>query len=644
MDVAPVDRDYNTINNALSTLINSARMDSAGNLQNKNVLMEGFYREFLNILYGWKLVNANAERQNMPGIDLIDQENRVVAQVSATCTHRKIQGSLDKFTPPDDSSWHFVFIPIKPEVTKPENTFNIRQNVTFDPQSDILDGKALLEKVQHADNEVKLCLVRFLQLEKVSLWNDLNQRLRETRDNHPSFMLMAPDELDKQLYPHIKDAPALLDAYGKNSEGEVCLIWEIIRASWREPENRPIVIEGAGGIGKTVALFSIADAEDRYCPAPAIYVPMHRLVKQDGRTVDLFNFFQKISPQIDALAKKPWDGGPQLLVLLDGFNEVPAAKQRDILEKLKDWHEHHQGAQFIAVSRPVDTVNLGQELSKNTISIELQPIERETARAYLIERGIMPPADEAEIWNTLVLPLFLTLYVKTDGLATQTASGYPLAVKPPESNGALIWNYLQRELLRKKNSGESSETWVMRCAIACEYILPYIAFRMEREHRFTLQRKEARALIKEVLDTLDMEKLPRHLTALANIYDDTNDFSDLRQLEWSNTVLHDIGILIKDKKSNDIYTFVHQHFRDALAGLYLVNQAEMMRNGEALPEVWRRAANYDVMSYAAGLMEEPEAARLWEANRLMRPTDSSATYAMLELQMRRSDGSDSKLD
>ena len=647
MNVAPVGRDYNTINDALSTLITSARMDSAGNLQTKNVLMEGFYREFLNILYGWKLVNANAERQNMPKIDLIDRENKIVAQVSATCDHGKIQDSLDGFEPPEDGEWHFVFIPIMTNAPRLRARFNLPARVAFDYKCHILDATRLMSMVHYADAEKQLLLAQFVSLKKVFLWKRLNELLQETRKEHPSFLLMAPDELDKQLYPQIKDVPALLDAYGKNSEGEICPIWEIIRASWREAENHPIVIEGAGGIGKTVALFSIADTEHRYCPAPVVYVPMHRLITQDGQCVNLSDYIRKQSDtygqKVVELAEKPWDDGPQLLVLLDGFNEVPALKQREILNMLNGWRRGHPGTQLIAVSRPLDQVILKEELKGNPIAIELEPLKPEVVRERLKKLSVTPPAIGAKIYDTLRLPLFLNLYIKTERLAAQMADGYPLAVKPPENAGALIWNYFQRELLRQKEE-ENSEAWVMRCAIACEYILPYIAFNMEREHRFTIQRKEAKTLIKEVLATIDMEKLPRHLTVLANKYDDTNDFSNLRQLEWSNTVLHDIGILIKDKKSNDIYTFVHQHFRDALAGLYLVNQAEMMRDGDELPEVWRRAANYDVMNYASELMEEPEAARLWETNRLMRPTDSSATYAMLELQMRRSDSSDSKLD
>ncbi len=94
--------------------------------------------------------------------------------------------------------------------------------------------------------------------------------------------------------------------------------------------------------------------------------------------------------------------------------------------------------------------------------------------------GEKTPDESSRVWDVLTRPLFLNLFIKTDQLEGCTSDGYELAPKKAETGGALIWNYLQRELLR-----EEDEKWVLRCAIACEYILPYIAYRMEKEHRFT---------------------------------------------------------------------------------------------------------------------------------------------------------------
>ncbi len=53
-----------------------------------NILSEGFSRDLLNILLGLKL--KNARKQNSPGYDLISEQERIIVQVSTTCTPQKI--------------------------------------------------------------------------------------------------------------------------------------------------------------------------------------------------------------------------------------------------------------------------------------------------------------------------------------------------------------------------------------------------------------------------------------------------------------------------------------------------------------------------------------------------------------------------
>ena len=641
LDNVSVDRDYNKINEALLTLIQSARADSKGNLQNKNVLMEGFYRDFLNILYGWKLVNANAEKQNFPGIDLIDRENHIAVQVSATCDYNKIQHSLDKFFLTNGETWHFLFVPVVLETKRLNKVFKLPPYVLFDSKKDILDYAQLLRKVQDTDKETRLLLSQFVSIEKTALWRYLNGLLRRIRDNHPSIQLMQPDKIEKRLYPNVK-TPVQLEAYGKTfPESDVSPVWNVIRSSWQKPENSNIVIEGDGGIGKTITLFSVADKQEQYCPAPAVYVPMHRLVTREGNCVNLSDFCRSLSDsfgnKINELAEKDWDDGPQLLILLDGFNEVPAAKQRIILHMLNDWHLSHPGAQYIAVSRPMDMVNLRKELVGNTISVTLEPITKMVARDYLRDRNATLPPDGADIWKTLVYPIFLTLYIKTDGLMGRTVDGYHLAPKETKNGGTLVWNYLQRELLR-----EESEAWVLRCAVACEFILPYIAYQMVKNNTYTLKQKEAKNYVIEALKDLDFSSLPQHLTDVFETYRELNDLEnpDFSTIKWYTVVVKETGVLVH-REEHGTLSFMHQIFRDCLAGIYLVNQTEM-NNNDDLPEVWRHAQNHLVLDYTADLMDAKTADNLWEINRQKQQYNQpgyvknhTATYTLLELQKRR---------
>ena len=495
------------------------------------------------------------------------------------------------------------------------------------------------------------------------LRNYLAEVLKQKRNSHPSFQLMTVDEIDSRLYPNIKEYSPI-DPRGKVASGGVglngdsCSIWEIIRNSWSAPVHRSIVILGDGGIGKTVALFRIAESLDESISVPAVYIPMYELVDKDGQLLELYEYlakrYRKYSNSIDTLATGTWNDRPQLLLLLDGFNEISFSLRRRALDVINEWHDSHPGAQVIAVSRPMDGLNLTQELAGNPLPIELIPLKEDTIREYLKEVKRQPPAKGLPIWDDLRYPLFLNLYVKSRNLTKNRPAGYPLSIMSADNGGSLIWNFLQRELLRhRSDKSEKAENWVLRCAVANEYVLPFLAYRMLSEHRMDISYKQAVIWIKEVLDQFDDNKLPHHLAMIWAKYEQNHGQipkKDVFSFEiWRNTVLHDSGILVPlinqsddtDKISGN-YIFMHQHFRDCLAGLYLVNQAEVSGDGE-LPLAWRQSQNYLALDYAAELMDGSTADRLWEIHRINQQFDSpgyekspSTTYALLELQKRRS--------
>lgn len=71
--------------------VNAVRIESRGklNILDLNQHSESFYNNFLNILYGWKLINLNEIKLNVEAIDLVDVDNKIIVQVSATATKQK---------------------------------------------------------------------------------------------------------------------------------------------------------------------------------------------------------------------------------------------------------------------------------------------------------------------------------------------------------------------------------------------------------------------------------------------------------------------------------------------------------------------------------------------------------------------------
>jgi len=73
----------------ISVLTSYLRYNNKINYSDINILSEGFVRDLLNILFNLKLCNPG--QQNSPGYDLISERDKVVVQVSTSCTPQKVK-------------------------------------------------------------------------------------------------------------------------------------------------------------------------------------------------------------------------------------------------------------------------------------------------------------------------------------------------------------------------------------------------------------------------------------------------------------------------------------------------------------------------------------------------------------------------
>jgi hypothetical protein len=115
------------------------------NILNLHLHSENFYLHFFNLLYGYNLVNLNSNTQNVEAIDLIDHKNKIIFQVSATCTKQKIESTLSKDIFKKYNGYSFKFISISIDATDLRTkTFSNPHSVSFDPKIDIFDIKTIL--------------------------------------------------------------------------------------------------------------------------------------------------------------------------------------------------------------------------------------------------------------------------------------------------------------------------------------------------------------------------------------------------------------------------------------------------------------------------------------------------------------------
>jgi len=139
---------FNYIDEKLHVL--ARRIETRGklNLLDIHLHSENFYLHFFNLLYGYKLENLNAKLQNVEAIDLIDHSNKIVIQVSATCTKKKVDSALEKKKLDNYKDYSFKFISISKDASKlRKKTFKNPNSLTFNPSSDIFDIASVLNDI-----------------------------------------------------------------------------------------------------------------------------------------------------------------------------------------------------------------------------------------------------------------------------------------------------------------------------------------------------------------------------------------------------------------------------------------------------------------------------------------------------------------
>jgi len=158
----------------IKKILNFVRIEvtTAGqlNLTDVHIYAENFYRDFLNLLYDWKLTNINEEERNATAIDLGDRQLRKAIQVTSDNSLGKIRTTVHKFI---DKEWHkdfdeLIFVRIGNPRKHKKKTIGVKDTFEVKTPDCVVDVDDLLEKIQGFSetklNEVKKFLEREVSL------------------------------------------------------------------------------------------------------------------------------------------------------------------------------------------------------------------------------------------------------------------------------------------------------------------------------------------------------------------------------------------------------------------------------------------------------------------------------------------------
>ncbi len=141
---------FNYIEEKLNYLAYRIEVRGKINLLDLNNCSESFFADLLNLVYGYSLENLNLSIQNAEAIDLIDNINKIVMQVTATNTKGKVEHSLSREAMKSYSGYRFALVLITGDGNSlKKKEFNNPYGLAFNPLQDIYDIKTILNKVKN---------------------------------------------------------------------------------------------------------------------------------------------------------------------------------------------------------------------------------------------------------------------------------------------------------------------------------------------------------------------------------------------------------------------------------------------------------------------------------------------------------------
>ena len=140
------------ISDVLARLESYLKLKSGQNLPDAAVLAEDFCIFLLNLVYGYRLTNLNAEDANFPAVDLIDRDRRVAFQITVNDTTEKIRETHRKAVSHHlakhvDSLIIFFLVRKAPDEPKPSERFTLCDH----PVVTSLDLSSLITRIRSLD-------------------------------------------------------------------------------------------------------------------------------------------------------------------------------------------------------------------------------------------------------------------------------------------------------------------------------------------------------------------------------------------------------------------------------------------------------------------------------------------------------------
>ena len=391
--------------------------------------------------------------------------------------------------------------------------------------------------------------------------------------------------------------------------------------------KRHAVITGEGGMGKTVSLLRLwKEYLDRADMPVPIFMDLNKFNREFYPDIKNFIFkTYKISQHEFSLLENTVSQVdnrkiPSIILLLDGFNEV-TVNQKNLLYELDDILSK-QGIQVVITSR-FDIRSINNWM--NTMSkLELQLLTKEQIKLYYTAKNNhFPFSINLSTQRLIQNPLMLSLYAGSNDIIQKNKNNNFFKFKNPDGSvqtvGELMWNFLETQFVKLFQNYMISEEMSYQYLII-KFILPFIAYEMEKSGQFFLSEDEIESVSNEACKLISKNSFWRIFPSEFKKYRSfienklsLNKFDDnvksKRFFEVIEPVLCDkFNFLLRDKFDflmRNVYKFFHPIFRDFMAAMHCINDIYIALIIRELPKTLSaHMISFDVRRYIGEILQE----------------------------------------
>lgn len=509
-----------------------------------------------------------------------------------------------------------------------------------------LDGFDKFNQIAPGENQLKRVLAAVTKINRHNLWNAGQRWLENSRKEGGRFASL---DIDRTIMPKAKkrgkaekfeQMPINVSEQKKDEKGGTTQGEERSLLSALSSTSGNIYLIGQGGIGKTTALISIMnDAYDGKTYSETAQIPLFielsrapdtygKLYESGESTFIRRAIYQQVCgyksikevPQsgvdaVDELLKKETDS-PEYILLLDGLNETSRVLLEEasgyavitmIMREIEWIINNCPNVRVMLTSRTDET-----EIKHESITrLHLSGVDDDTIRTYLTARKLPKKRIEAaftdkKLLETIRIPLFLTMYATLKNADEVSSQGEIFRVFFSERRDNLnTYNVQSRaeevdENVRKAASASQKARINTKMQyFILDFILPEIAFEMEREGAFYYDITKITEIIDPVLtDVSETAVCGRYGKDLFSKY---REGTRIHTASVAKSMIEKLGDDIIEVAENiidcavyslaimqqgqDGYGFMHHHIRDYFAAVRNVNFLRLaeyiFRRGEA---------------------------------------------------------------